>query len=288
MIFLNLLLLACVKTHTMLDAIQDNDMKKLKEQIATNPPVQRLDEAISYAVSQKHIKATKALLKAGAYPPLFSAAKAGNTPIVEKIVQETLRRRIQYSATKKERLIKRLILTGNTLNLELYFQYGILYRRDITQTSIDYARTRADLHKPNERIWEYLTTHYIAPSREAKRKRSRDDTPTEEKKLKFDQTECLICFDDFKEKKAEELLCGHAFHAECAAGWFASRGFKQCPTCKEPKSSFDTKVPEHWMTWIHAHPGEEAPSIETQRRMLAEFNRQREERAAAAAEGPSD
>ena len=43
--------------------------------------------------------------------------------------------------------------------------------------------------------------------------------------------ECIICYDEFKERDTVILRCGHFFHGDCINQWF---NFKDtCPICRK-------------------------------------------------------
>lgn len=52
--------------------------------------------------------------------------------------------------------------------------------------------------------------------------------------LKFDQTNCGICSEEFNDsaKLLRILKCGHAYHCGCVDGWFFG-GHLECPTCRK-------------------------------------------------------
>lgn len=48
----------------------------------------------------------------------------------------------------------------------------------------------------------------------------------------FEKTKCLICLDDIETDDLKTGKCGHEFCDGCVAGWVASKGKAECPTCK--------------------------------------------------------
>ena len=49
---------------------------------------------------------------------------------------------------------------------------------------------------------------------------------------KFDNFECSICFDEFKENELlKQLRCKHIFHKECLSQWLLNE--KKCPICNK-------------------------------------------------------
>ena len=49
---------------------------------------------------------------------------------------------------------------------------------------------------------------------------------------KFDNFECSICFDIFKENELlKQLNCKHIFHKECLSQWLLNE--KKCPICNK-------------------------------------------------------
>ena len=52
------------------------------------------------------------------------------------------------------------------------------------------------------------------------------------KNNKFDNFECSICFDEFKENELlKQLRCKHIFHKECLSQWLLNE--KKCPICNK-------------------------------------------------------
>ena len=52
------------------------------------------------------------------------------------------------------------------------------------------------------------------------------------KKNEFDNFECLICIDEFKENELlKQLKCGHIFHKECLSQWLLNND--NCPGCNK-------------------------------------------------------
>jgi len=51
-------------------------------------------------------------------------------------------------------------------------------------------------------------------------------------KNKFDNSECFICIDEFKENELlKQLNCGHVFHKECLSQWLIN--MNNCPICNK-------------------------------------------------------
>ena len=49
---------------------------------------------------------------------------------------------------------------------------------------------------------------------------------------KYDNFECSICFDEFKENELlKQLRCKHIFHKECLSQWLLNE--KKCPICNK-------------------------------------------------------
>ena len=53
-------------------------------------------------------------------------------------------------------------------------------------------------------------------------------------KNKANQTNCCICFEDFKDEASiKETSCLHIFHANCLKEWIKTKFEKpDCPTCR--------------------------------------------------------
>ena len=52
------------------------------------------------------------------------------------------------------------------------------------------------------------------------------------KKNQFDNYECFICIDEFKENELlKQLKCGHIFHKECLSQWLLNQN--NCPVCNK-------------------------------------------------------
>ena len=52
------------------------------------------------------------------------------------------------------------------------------------------------------------------------------------KKNEYENFQCSICFDEFKENELlKQLKCGHIFHKECLSQWFLNQN--NCPYCNQ-------------------------------------------------------
>jgi hypothetical protein len=219
-----------------------------------------------------------------AAPVLFYAAKHGHLSTF--FVSCAYKQRCITSRKEQKRILKRLILSGNPQNVEISFDEDLLKPEIIDSDIITYAMQRSYMYSKNKKIYDYLKTKKLVKTTISRKKRKRENTEEEikaiAKKTRYKQTACAICLDDFTEEELSpsyELPCKHVFHPPCVAGWFSSRGFKQCPTCKQPKSSFERNTPPDWMTWIHARPGENT-NIDAQRLALEAFAGLREANSA--------
>ena len=231
---LSALLLATSSTHPMLDniGIVQNALSKL--------PPKELHAAACKAVRQKDHFTSTLLLRAGAKPPLFTAAKIGNRSIATKVAKSADDRSLKTTPKKRRNVLNRLILTGDQSNLETYFTHKVLTAADITPESIVYAKRRARI-ATNKHILKYLKKRSKAAKLQKKLKAG----------IQFDQTECAICLDDFKDGEIKILPCKHVFHPACTKEWFKSRGFEQCAVCKKPESPLGGRTPSNWLNWIY-------------------------------------
>jgi hypothetical protein len=50
--------------------------------------------------------------------------------------------------------------------------------------------------------------------------------------VKFENDECPICGDDYQNKEAVYLLCGHKLHRKCANDMILRHGHGTCPICR--------------------------------------------------------
>lgn len=202
----------------------------------------QLHTAACKAIQQKDQDAATLLLQAGAKPPIYTAAKTGNRLIAKRVANKAYNRGLETSKQKRKRVLYRLILTGDSSNLETYFTHKVLTAADITPKSIEYARRRAAINASNKHILKLLKQREKRARLQAKQKAE----------IQFNQTECTICLEGFKDKEIQTLPCKHVFHPDCCKPWFESRGFKQCPTCKQPENKhLANSTPDRWLQWIH-------------------------------------
>ena len=50
---------------------------------------------------------------------------------------------------------------------------------------------------------------------------------------KFINDNCVICYDNFEDKKSIILDCEHKYHLDCIDSWFKDYNKNCCPICKE-------------------------------------------------------
>ncbi|MFT6765747.1 MAG: hypothetical protein ACJAZS_000635 [Alteromonas naphthalenivorans] len=210
-----------------------------------------------------------------AAPVLFYAAKYGHLSTF--FVSCAYKQRCITTRKEQKRILKRLILSGNPQNVKVSFDESLLKPEIIDDEIINFAIQRSYMYNKNKQIYDYLKTKKLVIKTIPVKKRKRENTEEElkviAKKTKYQQTACSICLEEFTEEELSpsyELPCKHVFHPPCAASWFSSRGFKQCPTCKQPKNTFEKNTPPDWMTWIHADQGDNT-NIDAQRQALEAF-----------------
>lgn len=188
------------------NAVRTNDAESIKQHLLTEK-FYPLNNLAKEALRKQHKNALFLLLDAGARPPLYQAAEQGRIDLA-LITLKHFHNTQSHLLTQreKEKILTRLVKTGNKKLLHMFFNFGIIRPEDVSHSIVQSAQNNTHIH-----------------------------AVLVEKQFMHGNGSCAICITPFchEEIHNPELLlkCGHMFHTECSAAWFEKR--PTCPLCQK-------------------------------------------------------
>lgn len=154
----------------------------------------------------------------------YPLAQFGDAKLVYRFYSSDVYKKtqkIKLPLEQQKNILRRLILTGNTTCLKIYFECDILFKNCIDHDLLAYAQERAQLRFGNHRIPAYLQALYNPNQKEQKSVVKQDE-----------EDKCSICLTDFHKKKHHKACVqGHRLHRTCLKSLLES-GLSDCPVCR--------------------------------------------------------